>query len=97
MIQRRVKINKKYAECDAYAKELTLTAGTTGWFEGKMKFDFQDDAKRSEKAVQQEIVQANLELKKTRNHRLGLLYENEARTYEAELREMGLAVIRQHY
>lgn len=97
LIKRRVKINEKYAESDAYARKLTLINGTTGWFEGKMKYDFQDDAKRNDVAIKQEIKEANLELKRTRHHRLSLLYENEARTWEAELRERGLAVVRQHY
>ena len=49
LIQRRVKINEKYAEADVYKKQLGFLEGATGWFEGKIKYDFADDAKRNKK------------------------------------------------
>ena len=47
-------------------------------------------------AINLEIEQSKLELLRSRHHRLALLYEHETRVYEAELREQGLAVIRNH-
>ncbi|CAD7943723.1 unnamed protein product [Amoebophrya sp. A25] len=94
VIRRAVKIKNKYGEADAYSKELVKTAGATKWFESKVKYDFEDNMKREDAAINAELEIANKELKRRRKHRMKLLYENEARTYEAELRELGLAVIR---
>ncbi|CAD7931831.1 unnamed protein product [Amoebophrya sp. A120] len=95
VIQRRVKENTKYAEASEYCSKMVKIAGETGWFEQKVKFDFEDNQKRETEAINEELEQANIELKKRRRNRMKLLYENEARTWEAELRELGLAVIRQ--
>jgi len=97
LIKRRVKINDRLHDAEAYKREIVKQHGVTSWFESKMKYDFQDNKKREDEAMKTEISQANLELTRTRNHRLQLLYEHENRVYEAELRELGLAVIRQLY
>ena len=49
LIQRRVKINAKYDEADSYKKKMQLIGGATSWFEGKIKYDFADNAKRNKK------------------------------------------------
>ena len=49
LIQRRVKINKKYEEADQYKAKMKLIGGATSWFEGKVKYDFADNAKRNKK------------------------------------------------
>ena len=49
LIQRRVKINAKFDEADAYKKKMGLVGGQTSWFESKVKYDFADSAKRNKK------------------------------------------------
>ena len=48
VIQRRVKENTKRAEAAEYSAKMVRIAGETGWFEGKMKFDFEDNEKREQ-------------------------------------------------
>lgn len=97
LLKRRIKIDEKYAEADGYKKKMGMLAGTTGWFESKIKYDFQDGEKRQRDEIKMEIEEANIEIKRVRKHRLTKLYEKEAREFEEELRHMGLSVIREMY
>ena len=97
LIQKRVAIDNKYAESEAYNRKLNSIAQNTEWFEGKTKFEFTDGEKRSQAFIKQEMEAANAELKARRHTRLKLLYENEARAYEHELNQLGLAIQRQHF
>ncbi|KAF4662447.1 hypothetical protein FOL47_006237 [Perkinsus chesapeaki] len=96
LIQRRVKIDEKHAELESYAKDLKKATITTSWFENKSKYDFTDNEKRNDTFIAEELRCANLELLLRRRHRIKLLYENEARKYEEELRAQGLAIQRDH-
>merc|ERR1719502_1979190 len=97
LIQKRVAQDNHYAACGAYANKMKSISQNSSWFEQKTKYDFNDGEKRSEAFIKQEMDCANAELKTRRQTRLKLLYENEARAYEQELGELGLAIQRMNY
>ncbi len=66
----------------------------TDWHENKQKYAVQHENFRTEKAIREELISANVELKIRRKARLQQLYQNEMAKYEAELNEKGLAVYR---
>mmetsp|Transcript_123435 Transcript_123435/g.394874 ORF Transcript_123435/g.394874 Transcript_123435/m.394874 type:complete len:107 (-) Transcript_123435:53-373(-) len=96
-ILKRVEKDNQYAAASAYAKDLASVASTTGWFEGKQKFDFAEGEKRRKSFIENEMQCCSEELKIRRRTRLRKLYEMEARGWEEELASHGLAVQRQHY
>jgi hypothetical protein len=96
LIRKRVEVDNKYAIAENHAKDVAKVQVSTEWFEGKIKYDFNEAAKRNDGFIKDEIESANVELKKRRNDRLKHLYLAEARMYEEELRSMGLAVQRLH-
>ena len=66
----------------------------TDWHENKQKYAVCHGNLRTEKAITEELISANVELKIRRKARLKQLYQAEMAKYEAELNEMGLAVYR---
>lgn len=95
LIQKRIQQDNQYAVAADYASKMAAISQVTHWFEGKQKFDFAETAKRSSEFIKQEMDACSEELKIRRRTRLRVLYENEARAYEAELAALGLAVQRQ--
>ena len=96
LIKKRVEVDNKYAIAEHHAIDVARVQVATSWFEGKLKYDFNEAAKRNDGFIKEEIEAANLELKTRRRERLKNLYYAEARMYEDELRSMGLAVQRLH-
>jgi hypothetical protein len=96
LIRKRVEVDNKYAIAESHARDSLKVQVSTDWFEGKLKYDFNEAAKRNDGFIKDEIASANLELKKRRSERLKHLYLAEARMFEEELRSMGLAVQRLH-
>eukprot|EP00927_Polykrikos_kofoidii_P045556 TRINITY_DN3957_c0_g1_i1.p1 TRINITY_DN3957_c0_g1~~TRINITY_DN3957_c0_g1_i1.p1 ORF type:complete len:107 (-),score=17.81 TRINITY_DN3957_c0_g1_i1:177-497(-) len=96
MIQKRVAQDNKFSAAANYSHQLNCVSQTTQWFESKTKYEFTDSEKRSQAFIRQEMECANTELKIRRRTRLKLLYQNEARAYEDELADLGLAVQRLH-
>jgi hypothetical protein len=96
LIRKRVEEDNKYAIAETFARDVAKVQVATEWFEGKIKYDFNEGAKRNDGFIKDEIDMANVELKKRRTERLKHLYLAEARMYEEELRSMGLAVQRIH-
>jgi len=87
----------EYAKAEAYSRDLFKTQINTSWFEGKIKYEFNETAKRNDAFIKGEVQEANTELKKRRHERLRQLYHAEAKMYEEELQQLGLAVQRLHY
>eukprot|EP00931_Biecheleriopsis_adriatica_P083261 TRINITY_DN56837_c0_g1_i1.p1 TRINITY_DN56837_c0_g1~~TRINITY_DN56837_c0_g1_i1.p1 ORF type:complete len:108 (+),score=33.89 TRINITY_DN56837_c0_g1_i1:136-459(+) len=97
LIQKGIAKDNQYAAAADYASKMSKISQVSGWFEGKQKYDFAEDAKRNAEFIKQEMESCNEELKIRRRTRLRVLYETEARAYEAELASLGLAVQRSHY
>lgn len=97
LIQKRVAMDNKYAESSVYCQKMVRISQSTAWFESKTKYDFVDTEKRNDAFIKKELEAANAEIKKRRRQRLQLLYEHEARAYEDELNQLGLAIQRQHF
>jgi len=97
LIQRRVKEDNKRADATAYASKMADVARTTSWHEGKQKFDYAEHQKQTASFIQEELFNCKEELKIRRRQRLRMLYDAEAKQYEEELAQLGLAVQRQHY
>mmetsp|Transcript_114941 Transcript_114941/g.324854 ORF Transcript_114941/g.324854 Transcript_114941/m.324854 type:complete len:107 (+) Transcript_114941:124-444(+) len=96
LIQKRIAQDNQYAAATNYANQLYSVSQNTEWFESKTKYEFKDGEKRSQAFIKQEMECASAELKVRRRTRLKLLYENEARAFEDELGQMGLAIQRLH-
>ena len=69
---------------------------TTEWHETQKKYEVQKANKASELSIQNELKEANMELKILRKARLTELYQNEMERYEKELNDMGLAIVKDH-
>lgn len=66
----------------------------TEWHEGHAKYEGARKFKVNEKKIEQEIVNANVDLKTMRHKRLMELYTRENQEYEAQLNGMGLAILK---
>mmetsp|Transcript_49339 Transcript_49339/g.145719 ORF Transcript_49339/g.145719 Transcript_49339/m.145719 type:complete len:107 (+) Transcript_49339:104-424(+) len=97
LITKGIQKEDQYIQAAKYAKSLDRIQQNSSWFEGKVKYDFADNEKRSVDFVKAEMDACNEELKIRRRTRLRALYEGEARQWEEELAHHGLAVQRQHY
>mmetsp|Transcript_8261 Transcript_8261/g.16871 ORF Transcript_8261/g.16871 Transcript_8261/m.16871 type:complete len:107 (+) Transcript_8261:94-414(+) len=97
LIQKRIEKDNQYAAAADYAKTMQRISQNSSWFEGKQKYDFAEGEKRDKSFIQNEMDCCYEELKIRRRTRLRQLYEAEAKAWEQELAENGLAVQRQHY
>ncbi|CAE8649747.1 unnamed protein product [Polarella glacialis] len=96
IIQKTIQKDNQYAAAADYKKQMDLIGGVTAWFEGKQKYDFNEVEKRNQSFIQQEMHSCMEELKIRRRTRLRQLYDQEARGWESELAQVGLAVQRQN-
>mmetsp|Transcript_14430 Transcript_14430/g.29273 ORF Transcript_14430/g.29273 Transcript_14430/m.29273 type:complete len:107 (-) Transcript_14430:123-443(-) len=97
LIQKRIAQDNAYAAASAYSAKMSAVSSTTSWHEGKQKYDFFEGQKRTSAFIKEEMRSCNEELKIRRRQRLRMLYDAEAKQYEEELAQLGLAVQRQHY
>mmetsp|Transcript_58388 Transcript_58388/g.131543 ORF Transcript_58388/g.131543 Transcript_58388/m.131543 type:complete len:107 (+) Transcript_58388:92-412(+) len=97
LIMQRVAKDNQFAAASSYASTMQSIASVTSWHEGKQKFDYAEGEKRTSAFIKEEMRNCNEELKIRRRQRLRLLYDAEAKQYEEELAQMGLAVQRQYY
>ena len=67
---------------------------TTEWHEGHQKYEVLRRNQQNEKIMKEELKQANAELKVLRHERLANLYREEAEAYEAELNNLGFAILK---
>ena len=65
---------------------------TTDWHESQQKYSVSKNNFSNEKKIEQELSEANEDLKVLRNRRLKDLYEKEMQQYQEELAGMGLAI-----
>ena len=67
---------------------------TTQWHESQQKFEVQRQQKKNDKLMKEELKHANDELKVLRHERLLNLYKEEAQSHEAELNQLGFAILK---
>ena len=67
---------------------------TTEWHEGHDRFEAVRRFAKEERKIEKEIVNANIDLKKMRHARLLELYTRENQEFEAQLNELGLAILK---
>lgn len=91
-IQRSIKQGEKYAVAESYSKKLEGISRITNWHETKAKYDQANSNKYAKKMIDQEMKYALKEIKTVRNVKLKQLYEAEAKQWEAQLSERGLAI-----
>ena len=82
------------AHFQGYARELHAIRRNAEWHETYEKLAVAKQNIANEKKIDQELEQANEELKILRNKRLSELYSREWQQWEAELNAQGLAILK---
>jgi hypothetical protein len=67
---------------------------TTEWHESHDRFEAARRFAKEERKIEREIVNANIDLKKMRHERLKELYIRENQEFEAQLNDLGLAILK---
>lgn len=93
-IQNRIKQDVKYANAEAYTRNIQDIAKTSTWHERQQKFEVARSNILAGKQAENELKVANFELKERRKFRLKVLLEEEAKVFEQELARKGLAIYR---
>mmetsp|Transcript_2990 Transcript_2990/g.4627 ORF Transcript_2990/g.4627 Transcript_2990/m.4627 type:complete len:105 (+) Transcript_2990:1183-1497(+) len=91
-VQQRIKQDEKLAAAEVYAKKMQDIGKTSVWHERQQKFQVARNNIHAEKQMKAEVEIANRELRDRRKERLRRLLQEEARQYQNELRERGLAL-----
>eukprot|EP01016_Furgasonia_blochmanni_P038839 TRINITY_DN4742_c0_g2_i2.p2 TRINITY_DN4742_c0_g2~~TRINITY_DN4742_c0_g2_i2.p2 ORF type:complete len:115 (+),score=15.26 TRINITY_DN4742_c0_g2_i2:168-512(+) len=82
---------------EAYAKKMETIAMNTNWYESKSRSDKLSQVRLAEKRSQEELQFALDELKVSRSTRLKELYDQEAKLYQEELSQRGLAIRKERF
>lgn len=96
-VARRVEEDNIRAQYVADAKSYEMTAMRTAWFEANAKRQMERLARLEHHEHKEELVQANKELVLIRRARLKEFLEAEARSFEQQLNDMGLAFAKHRY
>lgn len=93
-LKKTIAENEKLAQARKAIKDQGICTNQARWFQQKSTCDHANKEKAQKAVVENELNQANNELKIRRNLRMLQLIENEARVYEEELASLGLRVQR---
>ena len=91
----RQKEEDRMREACAYDNKMKNLGIYSGWFEKNQKFAVENNEKRNEQRIKEELMFTYQEIKMRRRIRLRELYLAEYNRYEDELNKMGLSVVKE--
>ena len=95
LVQQREVQQKKLAEATEYDQKMKIIGINASWSEKNQKFKVQNEKRRNEQRMRNEIENTYDEIKMRRKVRLQELYVIEMEMYEKELAAKGLSIVKE--
>ncbi len=95
LVQQREVQQRKLAEATEYDQKMKIIGINASWSEKNQKFKVQNEKRRNEQRMRNEIENTYDEIKMRRKVRLQELYVIEMEMYEKELAAKGLSIVKE--